>query len=387
MGDDGRLGWAGMTAVRRDWLASGYGGSPSSGQPPASRSIRAAMMKSLRESPRTEWVVRRTTRRPQATSSSGWWFCDSASKAIRVARPNAALNVLKVNSRRISAPPTFHSDAMAPASRRASSLVSGGVPARSSAHRSRPSDSGVIGSCCGSLMSERIPSGPREVLRVGDLVAPFALGSVCRSLPDGEVGHEVVGRSAVPVPLAGRCVDRVPGSDLDDFAAAGLDAPDTLGHVDRLTDGMGVPRVSGTWRKANHADADARRLLAARDDVEPDVSGEGVGAGLHGRLFGLDLHRWSPSGAWSGVHRERGGKVAVGFDVGSEIGDLLRGGAHRVHAGNEAPTRLLFARQHDQGLRQLGRVPGLLAALRIPPLELLRAAVSVVLDRGLSVGR
>jgi hypothetical protein len=41
------------------------------GQPVVSRSIRAAMMKSLRESPPTEWVDRRTTSRPQPTSSSG----------------------------------------------------------------------------------------------------------------------------------------------------------------------------------------------------------------------------------------------------------------------------------------------------------------------------
>ena len=43
----------------------------SMGQPPASRSIRAAMMKSLRESPPTEWVESRTTSRPHLTSSSG----------------------------------------------------------------------------------------------------------------------------------------------------------------------------------------------------------------------------------------------------------------------------------------------------------------------------
>src|SRR5437870_4580376 len=133
------------------------------GQPPANRSIRAAMMKSLRESPPTEWVVSRTTSRPQPTSRSGWWPCASANSAIRVASPKAALNVLKVNSRRISPSAICHSPATCVASEPASSEVSGGVPARISIHRSRASDSVVIGARWGPLTTPRIASSRRHV--------------------------------------------------------------------------------------------------------------------------------------------------------------------------------------------------------------------------------
>ena len=51
------------------------------------------------------------------------------------------------------------------------------------------------------------------VLLVGDKVAPLTVGSstVGGTAPDGEVGHEVIRGSAVPVPLAGRVQTVSPG--------------------------------------------------------------------------------------------------------------------------------------------------------------------------------
>jgi hypothetical protein len=75
--------------------------------------------------------------------------------------PKAALNVVNVNSRRISPSSICHSPATPAASEPASSAVSGGVPARISEHRSRASDSGVIGAARRPLMTERIASSRR----------------------------------------------------------------------------------------------------------------------------------------------------------------------------------------------------------------------------------
>ena len=104
------------------------------------------------------------------------------------------------------------------------------------------------------------------------------------------MSHEVVGRGTVPVPLAGRRVDRVAGADFDDFAAAGLDPPDAIYHVQRLADSMGMPRIPRPRREPDDVDADAGRLLASRDDIDPDIAGEDVGAALRGRHRGSDLH-------------------------------------------------------------------------------------------------
>jgi len=46
-----------------------------------------------------------------------------------------------------------------------------------------------------------------------------------------DVRHEVVGRRAVPVPLAWRRVDHVTGPDLEDLPAAGLHRAASFGHV------------------------------------------------------------------------------------------------------------------------------------------------------------
>ena len=65
------------------------------------------------------------------------------------------------------------------------------------------------------------------VLVVGDVLTPVCLGSLVAGsgLGDGQVGHEVVGGGAVPVPGVGGRGDDVAGSDLLDRAAAGLHQP------------------------------------------------------------------------------------------------------------------------------------------------------------------
>src|SRR6266542_1247687 len=75
-----------------------------------------------------------------------------------------------------------------------------------------------------------------QVLAVADLVAELALRSLDGRLPDREMSHEVVRRGTVPVPFARRRVDGIAGADLDELAAPGLDPPDALGHMDRLSD-------------------------------------------------------------------------------------------------------------------------------------------------------
>ena len=67
----------------------------------------------------------------------------------------------------------------------------------------------------------------------------------------------MVGRGAVPVPLARRRVNGVTGPQLDDRAAAALDQPAALGHVQSLPIGVHAPRVAGARR------GDAGRVSAA----------------------------------------------------------------------------------------------------------------------------
>jgi hypothetical protein len=88
-------------------------------------------------------------------------------------------------------------------------------------------------------------------------------------------------------------VDGVAGADLDLLATARLDAADALGDVQRLADGVGMPRIPGAWRKANHTDANARRRLTAGESVNPNITNESVGRALRGRLLRLNLHRLS----------------------------------------------------------------------------------------------
>jgi len=87
------------------------------------------------------------------------------------------------------------------------------------------------------------------------------------------------------------------------------------------------------------------------------------------------------------VERERRRQVAVGVDLRLEIGDLLFGYGDGIGAGDEAARRRLLARDHDERLRELGWVAGLLAVHDLVPLHPLRMTVCVVHDGRLGVGR
>src|SRR5205807_5235627 len=87
-----------------------------------------------------------------------------------------------------------------------------------------------------------------------------------------------------------RRVDRVASPDLHDVGAASPDAAEAIHHVERLADRMGVPGVPRTRGESDDADADARRLLATGDGVEPDVAGEDVGATFGRGLSRSELH-------------------------------------------------------------------------------------------------
>jgi hypothetical protein len=58
---------------------------------------------------------------------------------------------------------------------------------------------------------------------------------------DGEVGHEVVGGGAVPVPLVGGRAHDLAGVDGDDGLATGLNESFALGHVEGLSVAVGMP--------------------------------------------------------------------------------------------------------------------------------------------------
>ena len=76
-----------------------------------------------------------------------------------------------------------------------------------------------------SLSVTCVGRGLSVVFLIGDEDAPLGLRAMglAEAFPHGDVGHEVVGGGAVPVPLAGRGVDGVARADLGDLAAAGLD--------------------------------------------------------------------------------------------------------------------------------------------------------------------
>ena len=86
------------------------------------------------------------------------------------------------------------------------------------------------------------------------------------------------------------------------------------------------------------------------------------------------------------VVRQRRREVAVGVDLHLKIGDLLLDEGDGIGAGDEAARGLLFARDLDQRLCELGGVAGLLAGLGLPPLHLLRSALVVVVDGRFSKG-
>jgi D-arabinose 1-dehydrogenase-like Zn-dependent alcohol dehydrogenase len=95
------------------------------------------------------------------------------------------------------------------------------------------------------------------VLLVGDVLAPLGLRPVLplgEAVPHGQVGHKVIGRGTVPVPLAGRSPDGVPRTHDDDVSAAGLDQPDALDDVQGLPVGVSVPGGTGARGEVHGVD-------------------------------------------------------------------------------------------------------------------------------------
>ena len=92
------------------------------------------------------------------------------------------------------------------------------------------------------------------VLGVRDVLAPLSV-----SFGQREMGHEMVGCGAVPVPLVARRGDHIAGADREDGPAAGLHAPFAFGHVERLADRMRMPGAAGPRVKS----------------TDPMVTGEG----------------------------------------------------------------------------------------------------------------
>src|SRR6266567_8761629 len=89
------------------------------------------------------------------------------------------------------------------------------------------------------------------VLGVGDVRPPLRLWFLGwrDAFGQGEVGHEVVGCGAVPVPLLRGCVDDVAGTDADDAAAAGLHKSCSFGDIEGLAERVGVPCGARAWRE------------------------------------------------------------------------------------------------------------------------------------------
>src|SRR5256885_1984399 len=87
------------------------------------------------------------------------------------------------------------------------------------------------------------------VLGVRDVLAPLSV-----SFGQREMGHEMVGCGAVPVPLVARRGDHIAGADREDGPAAGLHAPFAFGHVERLADRMRMPGAAGPRGEVHGSD-------------------------------------------------------------------------------------------------------------------------------------
>jgi len=103
------------------------------------------------------------------------------------------------------------------------------------------------------------------VLLAGDVLAPVGLGSLVAGdgFGDGQVGHEVAGRGAVPVPFAGRGADDVAGADFPGLAAAWLVEAVAFADVEGLPGGVSVPCGAGRGGESDGAGPGVWGLLAA----------------------------------------------------------------------------------------------------------------------------
>src|SRR5438552_8257940 len=103
----------------------------------------------------------------------------------------------------------------------------------------------------------------------------------------------MVGCSAVPVPFVGRCADDIAGPDADDVLAMGLYESRPFGDIKGLAERVRMPGGVRAGREVDGHDADARRILALHDWVDPNVAGEPLGGSPGGRLLWLEFHGFS----------------------------------------------------------------------------------------------
>src|ERR1700761_2589141 len=143
------------------------------------------------------------------------------------------------------------------------------------APRLGPAPTITIDICCSSL---RRRAG--VVLLVSYVSAPGHRAAGLVGLLDRDVGHEAVGRGAVPVVLAGLEEDAVAGADLLDRPALVLAQPDPLGDEDRLPDRVGVPGGTGAGGEVDVRGGGAPGRRDLGDGVDVDVAGEPVGGPL-----------------------------------------------------------------------------------------------------------
>ena len=100
------------------------------------------------------------------------------------------------------------------------------------------------------------------VFGVADVLAPFGL-----AFGHGEMCHEVIGCSAVPVPLAARRSDHFTGADDDHRPAPGPDAPFAFHDVQQEGGGSAGQLESARWSvEPSHA---AVEHVTAHDDFVP----------------------------------------------------------------------------------------------------------------------
>src|SRR6202162_4965105 len=118
----------------------------------------------------------------------------------------------------------------------------------------------------------------------------FGLRGVAGTFGDGEMGHEVVRRSPVPVLLFGWGSNDVARPDLSDGFTPGLHQTDAVGDVERLSEGVRMPGGAGTGAEADGVHPGPRRRYAGIDRIDPDVAGEHLVWALGGRRLGRNLH-------------------------------------------------------------------------------------------------
>src|SRR5215217_5330971 len=145
-----------------------------------------------------------------------------------------------------------------------------------------------------SCSNDRHASAP--VLLVGDVLTPRDGAAALVVLLHGDVDHEAVWRSPVPVVLQGLEEHAIAGPKHLDRPALALAQADALGDEDRLPMRMRVPGGPGAGREVHGRGGERRGRLRRGDGVDVDVAGEPVGWALLGFDGGAcDLHGFAPA--------------------------------------------------------------------------------------------